>query len=84
MCIRDRKKSVLEIQEINDYFHDIDLDAEQMEKVFEYLESQNIDVLRINSDDDDIDDSDIMLSDEDEVDMETVSYTHLDVYKRQA
>ena len=25
-------------------------------KVFEYLESQNIDVLRINSDDDDIDD----------------------------
>ena len=67
-----KKKSVLEIQEINDYFHDIDLDAEQMEKVFEYLESQNIDVLRINSDDDDIDDSDIMLSDEDEVDMEKI------------
>ena len=42
-----KKKSVLEIQEINDYFNDIDLDAEQMEKVFEYLESQNIDVLRI-------------------------------------
>ena len=67
-----KKKSVLEIQEINDYFHDIDLDAEQMEKVFEYLESQNIDVLRINSDDDDIDDSDTMLSDEDEVDMEKI------------
>lgn len=67
-----KKKSVLEIQEINDYFHDIDLDAEQMEKVFEYLESQNIDVLRINSDDDDIDDSDIMLSDEDKVDMEKI------------
>ena len=31
-----KKKSVLEIQEINDYFNDIDLDAEQMEKVFEY------------------------------------------------
>ena len=43
-----------------------------MEKVFEYLESQNIDVLRISSDDDDIDDSDIMLSDEDEVDMEKI------------
>ena len=67
-----KKKSVLEIQEINDYFNDIDLDAEQMEKVFEYLESQNIDVLRISSDDDDIDDSDIMLSDEDEVDMEKI------------
>ena len=31
-----KKKSVLEIQEINDYFNDIDLDAEQMEKVCEY------------------------------------------------
>ena len=60
-----KKKGILEIQEINDFFHDIDLDSEQMEKVFEYLEGQNIDVLRISSDDDDIDDSDIVISDED-------------------
>ena len=59
-----KKKGILEIQEINDFFHDIDLDSEQMEKVFEYLEGQNIDVLRISSDDDDIDDSDIVISDE--------------------
>ena len=67
-----KKKGILEIQEINDFFHDIDLDSEQMEKVFEYLEGQNIDVLRISSDDDDIDDSNIVISDEDEVDVEKI------------
>ena len=30
----------------------MELEAEQMEKVFEYLEANNIDVLRISSDDD--------------------------------
>ena len=34
-----KKKGILEIQEINDFFHDMDLDSEQMEKVFEYLEA---------------------------------------------
>ncbi len=66
-----KKKSILEIQEINDFFSDIDLNAEQMEKVFEYLESNNIDVLRINAENDD-DDVDIMITDEDEVDMEHI------------
>ena len=47
-----KKKSILEIQEINDFFADMELEAEQMEKVFEYLEANNIDVLRISSDDD--------------------------------
>ena len=60
-----KKKSILELQEINDFFRDMELDSEQMEKVFDYLEGQNIDVLRISSDDDDIDDSDIIVSEED-------------------
>ena len=34
-----KKKSILEIQEINDFFADMELEAEQMEKVFEYLEA---------------------------------------------
>ena len=38
-----KKKSVLEYQEINDFFRDMPLDAEQMEKVFEYLEASGID-----------------------------------------
>ena len=54
-----KKKKVLEIQEISDFLSDLELSPEQMEKVYEYLEAMNIDVLRIGSDDDldaDIDD----------------------------
>ena len=71
VALGKKKKSVLELQEINDFFADMELDSDQMEKVFEYLESNNIDVLRI-SDDDDIDDVDIMISEEDDVDMEKI------------
>ena len=68
-----KKKSVLEYQEINDFFRDMPLDAEQMEKVFEYLEANGIDVLQMNDDSNvDDDDLEIMLSDEDEVDMEKI------------
>ncbi len=72
VALGKKKKSILEIQEINDFFSDIDLNAEQMEKVFEYLESNNIDVLRINTENDDDDDVDIIITDEDEVDMEHI------------
>ena len=50
-----KNKSILELQEINDFFSDMELDAEQMEKVYEYLEANNIDVLRISGDGDDED-----------------------------
>ena len=73
-----KKKGILEIQEINDFFSDMELDAEQMEKVYEYLEANHIDVLRVSGDGDgieeldDVDDSDIVLTDEDDVDMEKI------------
>ena len=55
------------------FSHDMELSPEQMEQVFEYLEAKGIDVLRINSDtDDDVDDMEVILSDEDEVDMEKI------------
>lgn len=66
------KKSILEIQEINDFFSDMELNPDQMEKVFEYLESNGIDVLRINADVDVDDDLEVVLTDEDEVDMEKI------------
>ena len=66
-----KKKSILEVQEINDFFSDMELEPDQMEKVFEYLETHNIDVLRISGDDDDgLDDVDLLISEEDDVDME--------------
>ena len=72
-----KKKNVLEIQEINDIFSDVELEAEQMDKIFEYLEMQGIDVLRITAEvEDDVpDDLEMMLVTEDdevEVDMEKI------------
>ena len=66
-----KKKGILEIQEINDFFSDMELDSDQMEKVFDYLEANNVDVLRISNDDDDIPDE-IVMSDEDDIDVEKI------------
>ena len=74
VALGKKKKSILDVQEINDFFTDMELTTEQMEKVFDYLEANNIDVLRINSDSDDDADMDIdgIISDEEEVDMENI------------
>ena len=37
-----KKKGILEIQEINDFFSDMELDSDQMEKVFDYLEAKTL------------------------------------------
>ncbi|MCI9174802.1 MAG: RNA polymerase sigma factor RpoD [Lachnospiraceae bacterium] len=63
-----KKKNVLEYQEINDFFRDMELDAEQFEKILDFLESNNIDVLRISDDDDD----DILIDEEEEVEVENI------------
>ena len=72
VALGKKKKSILELQEINDFFADMELDLEHMEKVYEYLEAQNIDVLRIGSDSDDMDDVDIVISEESDVDLEKI------------
>ena len=76
--IGKKKKNILELQEINDVFSDMELEAEQMDKIFEYLEAQGIDILRIPEEvgvDDLPDDIDLMLvteEDDVEVDMEKI------------
>ena len=69
-----KKKSILDVQEINDFFADMELTAEQMEKVYDYLEANNIDVLRISGDvDADVEvELDDVIADEEEVDMENI------------
>lgn len=54
------RKNVLELQEINNFFGDMELDEEKTEKIIEFLESNGVDVLRISDDKDDVDD-DIIL-----------------------
>lgn len=50
------KKGVLEVEEINDFFKNINLSVEQLEYIYQYLEEHKIDVLRIM-------DSDILADD---------------------
>lgn len=65
-----KKKNILEDSEINDFFKDMPLDAEKMEQVFDTLEQNGIDVLKISMDDDD--EIEIELADEDAEEVEEV------------
>lgn len=74
-----KKKNVLEYQEINDHFKEMPLDPDALDKVFDYLESCGIDVLRIPESDEDVfiinDDDGINLDEEEEVDVENIDLT---------
>jgi RNA polymerase primary sigma factor len=70
IALGKKKKNILEDQEINDFFKDTPLDAEKMERVFDVLEANNIDVLKIMDDDDD--DEPLLLDDEEEVEVEKI------------
>jgi RNA polymerase primary sigma factor len=73
LALAKKKKNVLEYSEISDFFTEMNLNEEQLDNVLEVLESSGIDVLRVSEVDDDLpDDEDMMLSDEDEVDMENI------------
>ena len=74
LAVAKKKKNVLEYQEINDYFADMHLEEEQFDEILETLEKNNVDVLRI-TEEDDIPDEEILLSDEDEVDVENLDLT---------
>ncbi len=45
LAIGKKKKGMLEYKEIMDYLADIELDPDQIDKIYEYLEAQGIDVL---------------------------------------
>lgn len=64
-----KKKNVLEYQEINDFFQGVTLSSEHMDMIFEYLEGNGIDVLRITEEDTLLETDDIPTE---EVDMENI------------
>ena len=61
------RKNVLEYQEISDYFKELQLSAEQFEAILDFLEKNNIDVLRLQDNDDDI-----ILEEDDDVEVEKI------------
>ena len=71
LALAKKKKNMLEYQEISDFFSDMQLDAEQFEKILDFREANNIDVLRIT--DDDVDDEMLLdVDDEDEIEVEKI------------
>ena len=71
LALAKKKKNMLEYQEISDFFSDMQLDAEQFEKILDFLEANNIDVLRIT--DDDVDDEMLLdVDEEDEIEVEKI------------
>ena len=71
LALAKKKNNMLEYQEISDFFSDMQLDAEQFEKILDFLEANNIDVLRIT--DDDVDDEMLLdVDDEDEIEVEKI------------
>ena len=62
-----KKKNVLEFQEIADFMSDMELDEATTERIYEFLEANNVDVLRIsdiNMDGDDEPDDALLLEDD--------------------
>ena len=71
-----KKKNVLEYQEINDFFKDMPLEPDHMEKILEFLEASGVDILRISDSDADAlildDDEDLKLDADGDVDLESI------------
>ena len=71
LALAKKKKNMLEYQEINDFFSELQLDAEQFEKILDFLEANNIDVLRITEDD--VDDEMLLeVEEEEEIEVEKI------------
>ena len=71
LSLAKKKKNMLENQEISDFFADMQLDSDKFEKILDFLEANNIDVLRITDDDAD-DDILLEVDDDDEIEVEKI------------
>ena len=71
LALAKKKKNMLEYQEISDFFADMQLEAEQFDKILDFLEANNIDVLRITDDDSD-DEILLDVDDEDAIEVEKI------------
>ncbi len=67
-----KKKNVLEYQEVVDHFADLKLDEDQFDKVLEFLDTINVDVIRMEDEVPDEDPEEMDISEEEEVDMENI------------
>ena len=75
-----KRENVIEYNEVLDTFAEFSLDEDQLEKVFETLDNAGVDIMKIDPIEDElqvddidiIDDEEIILTEEDEIDMENI------------
>ena len=68
-----KKKNVLEPGEIADFFNEYELDDDDFDRIYEFMEQNGIDLLRIvEEEEEDIPEEEIDLSEEEEVDVENI------------
>ncbi len=68
-----KKKNVLEPSEIADFFSEYELTEDNFDRIYEFLEQNGIDLLRIvEEEEEDVPDDEIDLSEEEEVDVENI------------
>lgn len=71
LVFAEKKKNVLEYREVNDFFADLELDQKRIEKIYDYLEKNNVDVLRMAE----LEEEDIILEKDDDEETETIDLT---------
>ena len=69
-----KKKNVLEYDEINDLFADMEMDSDKIDRIYEFLEANNVDVLRIPELDevDDVSDDELALIEDESEDLSKI------------
>ena len=75
LALAKKKKNFLEYQEVNDFFADMELNEDQINHIYDYLDNNGVDVLRETmSDEDDLLDNIDLLTDDDveEIDVDNI------------
>ena len=72
VALAKKKKNILEQQEVLVFFQGVEMNSEQMNGIYEFLEEKGIDVLQIGNDDVEDDIEEIILTEKDEIDVEKI------------
>ena len=67
-----KKKNVIEPAEIADFFNEIELSEEAYDRIYEFMEQNGIDLLKIVEEEEEIPEEEIDLSEEEEIDVENI------------
>lgn len=62
-----KNKGIIEVEKVNDFFKELNLDVNQIDKIYEYLDANNIAVLNLSDDEEPTDDILLELDQDDEL-----------------